>query len=110
MNNLISTKWNEFIKKREIQSKHYNEKNTIDIIQINHYWGKSYQEMKEKIDRGRATMNSKRTMPPNYHELYNDREDFLILEKYYDDLLYLIEALQVHPELYKLLNPDFKNE
>ena len=62
--------------------------------------------MKEKIDRGRATMNSKRTMPPNYHHLYNDREDFLILEKYYDNLIYLIKALQVHPQMYKLLNPD----
>ena len=96
-------------KRREIQSKHYNEKYTIDIIQINHYWGKSYQEMKEKIDRGRATMNSKRTMPPNYHHLYNDREDFLILEKYYDDLMYLIEALKVHPHMYKLLNTDLEN-
>ena len=95
-------------KKRELTTKFFNEKYTIDIIQINHYWGKSYQEMKDKIDRGRATMNSKRTMPPNYNELFNDREDTLIIEKYYNDLNYLIEALKVHPLLYKTLNPDLE--
>ena len=95
-------------KKRPITEKFFNEKHTIDMIQINHYWGKSYQEMNDKVERGRATMNSKRTMPPNYHKLYNDREETLIIEKYHDKLKYLTGALKADIEYYKIMNPDLK--
>lgn len=82
----------------------YNE--TTDIIQINHYWGKSYQELEQKIDRGRATMNSKRVMPPNYHDLYNEREDRLIIKKYLSKMKNIFNVLNTHPKMYKFLNPD----
>ena len=53
-------------KRREIQSKHYNEKYTIDIIQINHYWGKSLEDYKIKINRGNADVLKKREFFKNY--------------------------------------------
>ena len=86
----------------------FNYTQTTDIIQINHYWGKSYQEMEEKIDRGRATMNSKRSMPPNYHILYNEKQDNLIITKYLNQLKNLFEALNTQPEMYKILNNDLE--
>ena len=93
-------------KKRMITDKSFNEKYTIDIIQINHYWGKSYEEMNQKIERGRATMNSKRVMPKNYHELYNDKIDESFKKKFIDKIDYIAQALNTHPKIYKLLNPD----
>lgn len=86
----------------------FNYNNTTDIIQINHYWGKSYQEMEQKIDRGRATMNSKRIMPPNYHELYNETEDRLMKNKFSSKIKNVMNAINTHPKMYKLLNPDLE--
>lgn len=92
----------------------FNYNYTTDIIQVNHYWGKSFQELEQKIDRGRATTNSKRVMPPNYHLLYNDQQDHLIINKYLNNLKYLFEAINVQPDMYRNLNLDleliFKND
>jgi len=93
-------------KVRIITEKSFNSTHTIDIIQINHYWGKSMEEMREKIERGRATMNSKREMPKNYHQMYNDRIDESLKNKWLDKVKYLFQALNTHPKIYKLLNPD----
>lgn len=86
----------------------FNYNHTTDIIQINHYWGKSYLELEQKIERGRATMNSKRTIPPNYHDLYNERQDKLIIKKYLHDLKKIFNAINTHPQMYRLLNPDLE--
>lgn len=64
----------------------FNEKLTIDKIQINHYWGKSYEDMKKKIERGRAPTTKKREMPNNYHKLNNKVKCNLICNKYLEYL------------------------
>ena len=64
----------------------FNEKNTLDIIQINHYWGKSLEEHYEKRDRGRATTNKLRVIDENPHLKYNEKVDNLICDKYLDKL------------------------
>ena len=88
---------------------HYNkQEDTISVIQVNHYWGKSYGELKQKIDRGRAMMGSKREMVPNYHDLYNLREDNLIIKKYLPQVKRIFEAICTHPKMYKILNKDLE--
>lgn len=64
----------------------FNEKNTIDKIQINHYWGKSMEDLRKKIERGRAPTTKKREMPENYHSLHNNIKCNLICDKYLDNL------------------------
>ena len=60
----------------------FNENHTIDIIQINHYWGKSEEDLKEKIERGRAPIDKKREMPKNYHQMFNSKVDESLKNKY----------------------------
>ena len=81
-----------------------NSSDSLDIIQVNHYWGKSYQELEQKINRGRAMMGSKRTMPDNYHDLYHFREDTLIITKFLPKIKKVFEAISTHPNMYKILN------
>ena len=60
----------------------FNESHTINIVQINHYWGKSEEDLKEKIERGRAPVDKKREMPINYHSKHNDKIDESLKNKY----------------------------
>ena len=60
----------------------HNENHTINIIQINHYFGKSEQNFKEKIERGRASKHPKRIFPENYHSKHNDKIDESLKDKY----------------------------
>ena len=71
---------------KRIISGPFNENNTIDIIQINHYWGKSLEEHYEKRDRGRATTHKIRVIIENPHIKYNVKIDNLICDKYLSKL------------------------
>tara|TARA_B100000073_G_C23682635_1_gene553163 strand:+ start:551 stop:1339 length:789 start_codon:yes stop_codon:yes gene_type:complete len=71
----------------------FNTNPTIDKIQINHYWGKSYQDMEEKIKRGRAPTTKKREMPKNYHSLNNKKKCNLIYDKYICHLIKMFEKM-----------------
>ena len=68
--------------KRIINVGPFNENQSIDIIQINHYWGKSMEDMLQKINRGRAPIDTKREIPVNYHETDNSTICNLIVDKY----------------------------
>ena len=68
--------------KKNIIKGPFNENHTIDIIQINHYWGKSEEDLKEKIERGRAAIDKKREMPKNYHQRNNSKVDESLKNKY----------------------------
>ena len=98
--------------KRPISLNRHNLYNKVSdttcVIQVNHYWGKSYQELEQKVNRGRAMVGSKRQMPPNYHDLYHFREDKLIIKKYLNQLKRTYEALCTHPNMYKILNKDLE--
>ena len=71
---------------KKIISGPFNQNHTIDIIQINHYWGKSLEEHYEKRDRGRATTDKKRVISENPHLDYNNHVDNLIADKYLNEL------------------------
>jgi hypothetical protein len=59
-----------------------NPKGTIDVIQLNHYFCKTLQEFKEKIDRGRADVPQKRSINDWSVHNSNDIDDFLALDFY----------------------------
>jgi vacuolar-type H+-ATPase subunit F/Vma7 len=82
--------------KREISGP-FNKKPTLDIIQINHYWGKSEEEHYIKRDRGRATTDKKRIIDSNLHKNFNNLSDDLIIKKYYNDLLKIYNELNIKP-------------
>jgi hypothetical protein len=71
----------------------FNENKTNDVIQINHYWGKSMEDLVEKINRGRAPVDKKREMPEDYHNKDNTILDNLICDKY---LKLMIEIKKEH--------------
>ena len=80
--------------KRQISGP-FNKEPTLDIIQINHYWGKSEEEHYIKRDRGRATTDNKRVIDPKLHKNYNNIPDDLIVTKYYNDLLKIYNELNI---------------
>ena len=73
----------------------FNKNYTLDIIQINHYWGKSEEEHYEKRDRGRATTHKLRVLDDNVHKNFNNVLDELIIEKYYNDVLKIYNELNL---------------
>jgi hypothetical protein len=83
----------------------FNKELTLDIIQINHYWGKSEEEHYEKRNRGRATTTDLREIDKNVHDKYNKIQDDFIIKKYLNPLKKLYYGLSINVELYKLLNP-----
>jgi hypothetical protein len=69
---------------KNIISGPFNKYDNTHIIQINHYWGKSLEDYKIKMDRGHADILGKREFIENYMTLYNEKEDLSIKEKYLD--------------------------
>lgn len=67
---------------RNILNGSFNKNNNNHIIQINHYWGKSLEDYKIKINRGNADQEKKRKIINNYINLYNNTEDLSIKKKY----------------------------
>jgi len=82
----------------------FNKQPTLDIIQINHYWGKSEEEHYEKRNRGRATTTELRVIDKNVHEKFNKIQSDFIIQKYLNPLKKLYYGLSINIELYKLLN------
>lgn len=54
-----------------------------DLAQINHYFCKTYDEFKKKIDRGRSDMPNKRHNDDFHHLNFNDIEDLTALNFMY---------------------------
>jgi hypothetical protein len=61
----------------------FNNNNTIDIIQINHYYEKSVEEQMEKQKRGHPD-SIEMHYKPAYHKENNDVKDDLLPDKYLD--------------------------
>ena len=81
---------------KRIISGPFNTLETIDIIQINHYWGKSLEEHYEKRDRGRATTTKKRIISDNPHLDHNNVKDDLIVNKYLETLKNVKDKNQIN--------------
>ena len=67
---------------KNILSGPFNKHNNTEIIQINHYWGKSLEDYKIKINRGNADILEKRKFLNNYMSLFNNNEDLSLKKKY----------------------------
>ena len=74
----------------------FNELHTRDIIQINHYWGKSLEEHYEKRDRGRATTDKLRVIDDNPHLKYNNIIDNMLPNIYLNKLKHIKDTQEVN--------------
>ena len=60
----------------------FNPLGKVNLIQINHYWGKSLEEYKKKIKNGRPDQVEKNTYLTGYMKMYNNNKDKTIKKKY----------------------------
>jgi hypothetical protein len=63
----------------------FNKNETVDIIQINHYHGKSHEEQLEKEKRGSPARENNIYIPQE-HKINNNEYDSLIVDKYFSDV------------------------
>jgi hypothetical protein len=94
-NNIINSAWN------------YNY--STDIIQINHYFGRSIEENIEKHHRGYPDSIDGRYNPPeDLHKYNNDIHTDLICKKYLNNIINLEKIIATNYLIYKALNQDIK--
>jgi hypothetical protein len=87
----------------------WNTNFNTDIIQINHYFGRSIEENIEKHHRGNAdSIDGKYIIPKNLHKYNNDQYSDLICKKYLNDLIKLTRIIGANYLIYKSLNPDLE--
>jgi hypothetical protein len=80
---------------------------TNDIIQINHYFGKSIEENIEKHHRGNAdSENVRYNPPPNLNQYNNDVICNILPDKYLNILIKQKKITDVNWQIYKALNND----
>ena len=82
----------------------------IDIIQVNHYFSKSFEDLKEKCNRGKADNTNEYAI--NYsHDINNDYKDNTICEKYLIHLQKIYDiVVNVNWEIYRELNKDLHDK
>ena len=81
--------------KRNIINGPFNDNFTTDIIQINHYCGKSVEELHDKYNRGNADSNNRIILHENPHNHCNNFIDNYLPDKY------LPHIIRIHNELMK---------
>jgi len=79
--------------KRNIIKGPFNHNYTTDIIQINHYCGKSIEEIYDKYNRGNADSYERIIISENPHSLHNDIKDNYLSDKY------LPHIINIHNEI-----------
>ena len=79
---------------KNIISPPFNENNTIDIIQINHYYGKSMEEQLEKKNRGTPDRINSGYVPQG-HEKYNNIKDDLLANKYLKEVSNIYNSIKI---------------
>ena len=94
--------------KRNIISGPWNDNYTIDIIRINHYWGRSAEEVIEKYNRGNADGDNRINIPQNIHE-DNNIIDNILPDRYLNIIKKIRFILGVNDEIYAALNPDLES-
>ena len=78
--------------KRNVITGPFNKNESVDIIQINHYHGKSIEEQKAKQQLGTPDKISKDYVP-TYHTENNDIKDDLLPNKYLDEIVRIYNNL-----------------
>lgn len=88
----------------------FNDHFTTDIIQINHYTFRSYEDRVNKYHRGNAdSPNAKIYLcdsEPLYHESFNDTINNDLPNVYLESIILLHKITGTNGEMYKSLNPD----
>lgn len=67
---------------RNILDGPFNKNGKTNLIQINHYWGKSLQEYKKKVKKGRPDQVEKNNFIKEYMNIFNKNKDKKIKTKY----------------------------
>lgn len=70
----------------------FNDNHTIDIIQINHYYGKSIEEQIEKAQRGTPDRLENGYTPPKHND-NNDVVDDTMADRYLEELTTVMENI-----------------
>ena len=78
--------------KRNVITGPFNKNESVDIIQINHYHGKSIEEQKTKQQLGTPDKISKDYVP-TYHTENNDIKDDLLPNQYLDEIVRIYNNL-----------------
>jgi hypothetical protein len=92
---------------RNIINSAWNENFTTDIIQINHYFGRSIEENIEKHNRGNAdSLEGRHNLPQDLHKYNNDIVSNLICKKYLKSVIRLNRLIATNYLIYKALNVD----
>jgi hypothetical protein len=87
----------------------YNNIENSNIIQINHYFSKSFEDLFEKYNRGKACGNGEYNIVYSHNENNNIKDD-TICEKYLYQLKKMYDIINVNWEIYKALNTDLHNK
>lgn len=94
---------------RRIISGPFNENYTIDLIRINHYFGKSIEENIEKHYRGYPDGYQRYNPLDNLNSYHNDVKDDILADRFIKPILKLFELTSTNYLIYKALNPDLWN-
>ena len=76
----------------------FNPNGRINLIQINHYWGKSLEEYKKKIKNGRPDQVEKNKYLEGYMKMYNNKKDKTIKKKYSTIIRKICSENDIHIE------------
>jgi hypothetical protein len=95
-------------KRNIIGNNAFNTNYTIDLIQINHYHLRSYEDYQNKYNRGNAdTDNRVRNIPlDEYHNLFNNVIDNYLPDKYLNEMIKRFIMINTNISIYKALNND----
>lgn len=90
----------------------FNDHVTTDIIQLNHYTLRSYEDRLHKYNRGNADSPDARVYlcesEPDYHSSYNDIINNDLPNKYLENIKSIHKITGINAKIYKSLNPDLK--
>ena len=86
----------------------FNNNGNNNIIQINHYFTKSFEDLYEKNKRGKACGTGEYIITYSHDENNNIKDD-TICTKYLEHLKKINDIINVNWEIYKSLNSDLKN-
>jgi len=87
----------------------YNNIENSNIIQINHYFTKSFEDLYEKHNRGKAYGSGKYNIIYSHDENNNIKDD-TICEKYLNQVIKMYDIINVNWEIYRGLNTDLHDK
>ena len=87
----------------------FNNIENSSIIQINHYFTKSFEDLSEKHNRGKSCGSGEYNIIYSHYENNNIKDD-TICEKYLNQLAKMYDIINVNWEIYRALNTDLHDK